>query len=310
MIHAHHVPVLFHECIEALNIQANGIYMDATFGRGGHSLAILERLSASGRLIIIDKDLSAIEEAKKLLGKDARCTLYHESFSQIKNIAEKEQVFGKVNGILFDLGVSSPQLDTAERGFSFLREGPLDMRMNQQGGLDAASWIKTAREEEIARVLYQYGEERYSRRIAKKIVDERSLHPITTTLQLAQIVANAHPAWERHKHPATKSFQAIRVFINRELEDLEQALACCVDILDNDGRLAVISFHSLEDRIVKRFLKLQAEGLPIPAHVPVRVYEQAVYMRRIGKAIRASEHEIQLNPRARSATLRIGEKIK
>lgn len=305
-----HKSVLFDESIDALSIQSNGIYMDATFGRGGHSVAILKKLGDSGRLIVIDKDFSAIEHAKIVFNADARCTIYHDSFANIKNIAQKENLFGKVNGILFDLGVSSPQLDTAERGFSFLREGPLDMRMDQRTGLDAATWIKNAREEEIAHVLYYYGEERYSRRIARKIVEERSVHPITTTLQLAQLIAKAHPAWEKHKHPATKSFQAIRIFINHELEDLEQALVCCVDILDNGGRLAVISFHSLEDRIVKQFLKQQAEGLPVPAHVPIRAQDRQISMRRIGKAIRPTEKEILTNPRARSATLRIGEKIK
>lgn len=307
-----HKPVLFKECIDALNIQADGVYMDGTFGRGGHSMAILEQLSELGRLIVVDKDLTAIAQAKELLGNDKRCAIYHDSFAKIKDIAEKEKIYGKVNGILFDLGVSSPQLDNAERGFSFMKDGPLDMRMNQQTGLDAATWIKNAREEDIAHVLYYYGEERYSRRIARKIVEERSINPITRTLQLAQLIANAHPAWgeNRHKHPATKSFQAIRIFINHELEELEQALACCVELLDDGGRLVVISFHSLEDRIVKRFIQLQSEGIPIPAHVPVRAHERSVTMKRIGKAIRATTEEVKSNPRARSATLRIGEKIK
>lgn len=305
-----HQPVLFQECIDALKIQGNGIYMDATFGRGGHSSAILEKLYEAGRLIVIDKDLAAIEQAEQRYKQDKRCVIHHDSFAQIKSIAEKDNIDGKVNGILFDLGVSSPQLDTAERGFSFLRDGPLDMRMNQKSGLDATTWIKYAREEDIAHVLYYYGEERYSRRIARKIVEEREVTPITRTLQLAQLIANAHPAWEKHKHPATKSFQAIRIFINHELEELEQALACSVDILANGGRLVVISFHSLEDRIVKQFMKLQSEGIPVPAHVPVRAHEQAVSMKRIGKAIRPTKEEIASNSRARSATLRIGEKIK
>ncbi len=306
-----HKPVLFQECVDALNIQENGIYIDATFGRGGHSSAILSHLSKDGHLIVIDKDLTAIAEAKELLNKnqEKKLSIHHSSFANIKKIAEQENVYGKVNGILFDLGVSSPQLDTAERGFSFLRDGPLDMRMDQNSGVDAASWLKHAKEEDIAHVLYFYGEERYSRRLAKKIVEERALNPITRTLQLAQLIADAHPAWEKHKHPATKSFQAIRIFINHELDELEQALACCVDILANNGRLVVISFHSLEDRIVKRFLKLQSEGVPIPAHVPVKEQDRHVSMRRIGKAIRATKEEVSANPRARSATLRIGEKI-
>jgi 16S rRNA (cytosine1402-N4)-methyltransferase len=304
-----HQSVLLNECIEGLNIQPNGIYIDATFGRGGHSLAVLERLGDLGRLIVIDKDEAAIEEANRLFATDSRCQPYHDSFAHIKMIAEKEEIIGKTAGILMDLGVSSPQLDTAERGFSFLREGPLDMRMDQRGTLDAATWINSAREEEIARILYVYGEERYSRRIAKKIVEERSINPITTTLQLAQLIAKAHPAWDKHKHPATKSFQAIRLLINQELEDLQHALNDAVDILGPKGRLVVLSFHSLEDRIVKQFLKKQSEGLPLPSHIPVRAKEQQVSMRRIGKAIRPSDSEIRLNSRARSATLRIGEKI-
>jgi 16S rRNA (cytosine1402-N4)-methyltransferase len=258
---------------------------------------------------VIDKDEAAIEEANRLFATDSRCQPYHDSFAHIKMIAEKEEIIGKTAGILMDLGVSSPQLDTAERGFSFLREGPLDMRMDQRGTLDAATWINSAREEEIARILYVYGEERYSRRIAKKIVEERSINPITTTLQLAQLIAKAHPAWDKHKHPATKSFQAIRLLINQELEDLQHALNDAVDILGPKGRLVVLSFHSLEDRIVKQFLKKQSEGLPLPSHIPVRAKEQQVSMRRIGKAIRPSDSEIRLNSRARSATLRIGEKI-
>lgn len=305
-----HQSVLFTESLDALNIQKDGIYIDATFGRGGHSAAILKQLGEKGRLIVIDKDLAAIEKAKTLFSQDNRCAIYHRSFSQIKEIAEQENVFCKVDGILFDLGVSSPQLEDAERGFSFLREGPLDMRMDQSTGLIASTWIKNAREEEIANVLYEYGEERYSRRIARKIVEKRALNPISTTLQLAQIIADAHPAWEKHKHPATKSFQAIRIFINRELDDLETALASCVDILNNHGRLAVISFHSLEDRIVKRFLKRQAEGLPLPAYLPIKKEDNDISMKLIGKSIRPSKEEISLNPRARSATLRIGEKIK
>lgn len=304
-----HQSVLLKECIEGLNIKPNGIYIDATFGRGGHSLAILEHLEDLGRLIVIDKDKAAIEEANRLFATDSRCQSYHDSFAHIKMIAEKEEILGKTAGILMDLGVSSPQLDTAERGFSFLREGPLDMRMDQRQTLDAATWINHAREEEIARILYEYGEERYSRRIAKRIVEERALQPITTTLQLAQLIAKAHPAWDKHKHPATKSFQAIRLLINHELEDLQQALKDAVDILGPGGRLVVLSFHSLEDRIVKQFLKKQSEGLPLPSHIPVREKEQQISMRRIGKAIRPSQSEVRYNARARSATLRIGEKI-
>ncbi len=304
-----HQSVLLNECLQALDIQPEGIYIDTTFGRGGHSLAILKQLGSTGRLIVIDKDSEAISHAKKLLATDHRCTIYHDSFANIKKIAEQEGVQGKVSGILFDLGVSSPQLDTAERGFSFLRDGPLDMRMDQRNSLDAATWIASTREEEIARVLYHYGEERYSRRIARRIVEERTIHPITTTLQLAQLIAKAHPKWDKNKHPATRSFQAIRIFINHELDDLEHALADSSEILGPRGRLVILSFHSLEDRLVKQFLKQQAEGLPLPAHIPLRIQEQRVLMRRIGKAFRPTEEEVRFNPRARSVTLRIGEKI-
>lgn len=307
-----HQSVLFHESLEALNIQAKGIYVDATFGRGGHSMAILEKLDEKGRLIVIDKDSSAIEAAHACFKKDARCAIYQDSFANIKAIAEQEGISGKIDGILLDLGVSSPQLDTAERGFSFLKEGPLDMRMDQREGMSAADWIRHTREEDIANVLYEYGDERYSRRIARSIVEERRQHPIETTTALAQIIAKAHPAWEKHKHPATKSFQAIRIFINHELDDLQEILKESVNLLAKGGRLVVISFHSLEDRIVKQFLKKQSEGEFVPSFIPMTSDElsAAISMKRIGKAIRPSMEEIAKNPRARSATLRIGEKIK
>jgi len=305
-----HQPVLLEQSLEALNIREDGIYMDATFGRGGHSQAILNRLGKHGRLIVMDKDAEAVACAKTLLEKDERCSVHHLSFAKIRETAEKENVFGKVNGILMDLGVSSPQLDVPERGFSFLKEGPLDMRMDLREEVSAARWINSAREEEIARVLYEYGEERYARRIARKIVEERKRQPIETTLALANFIAQAHPAWEKHKHPATRSFQAIRIFINHELEDLELALVACLEVLDKDGRLAVISFHSLEDRIVKRFLKVQTQGLPIPAHVPVLEDYSQKRMKLIGKVIRPSHEETARNVRARSAILRVGEKIR
>lgn len=310
-----HHAVLFSECLHALQLgkdkKTQGIYIDATFGRGGHSKGILTCLDDNSVLIMIDKDAAAISHAQDVFGQDARCKIYHGSFAQIGEIAEQAGVMGKVNGILLDLGVSSPQLETPDRGFSFLRDGPLDMRMDQRSYPDAATWINDVREEDMANVLYRYGEERYSRRIARKIVEARLQQPIMTTLQLANLIAEAHPAWEKHHHPATKSFQAIRIFINRELADLEQALASCEAVLADGGRLAVISFHSLEDRIVKQFLKPQ--GASIPAYIPMKAHEMAQSvrskMRAVGKMIRPTTEEVAKNPRARSALLRIGEKI-
>ncbi|MFU8797817.1 MAG: 16S rRNA (cytosine(1402)-N(4))-methyltransferase RsmH, partial [Gammaproteobacteria bacterium] len=240
-----HTPVLLEEVLASLAIQSEGIYIDGTFGRGGHAKAILDKLGPQGRFIGIDKDITAIEAGKKLFPHDPRVTFVQGSFAEIRALAEQQAIMGKVNGILLDLGVSSPQLDIAERGFSFLKDGPLDMRMDVHSGLSAAQWLNTAKEEDIAAVLKEYGEERYARRIAKAICRER---PIETTGRLASIVSVAHPAWEKRKHPATRVFQAIRIFINNELEDLQRCLDQSVEVLAVDGRLAVISFHSLEDR--------------------------------------------------------------
>lgn len=303
-----HTSVLLAESIEALAIKADGVYIDATFGRGGHAKAILEKLGPAGRLIAIDKDLTAIKHAEQVFAGDDRFMIVHSSFAQLAAVATEHQVFGKVDGILMDLGVSSPQLDNAERGFSFMQHGPLDMRMNNEQTLDAARWISTAEESDIADIIYRYGEERHSRRIAKAIVTERAINPITTTDQLASIVKLAHPKWEKHKHPATRTFQAIRIFINDELGELQQALEQSIPVLSVGGRLAVISFHSLEDRIVKQFIKLQSSGPNLPRHLPVPEQSATIALKRLGKAIKPTSDETSENVRSRSAVLRIAEK--
>ena len=293
----------------ALQVDADGVYVDATFGRGGHSAAILQRLGVGGRLIAIDKDPWAVEVARERSARDRRFSIYQGSFAMLEYFAEAEAVSGKVNGVMFDLGVSSPQLDTAERGFSFLREGPLDMRMDTLQGESAAAWLARASEADIAHVLKTYGEERFAKRIARAIVRARQEAPIETTTQLAQIVAAANPAWERDKHPATRAFQAIRIHINRELEDLEQGLPQALRVLAPGGRLAVISFHSLEDRIVKRFMRDEARGGDLPRGLPVPASAFKPTLRIVGKPAYPGVAEVAANPRARSAVLRVAEKL-
>ena len=304
-----HAPVLLHEAVNALTIKPDGIYVDGTFGRGGHSEAILQQLNEHGKLIAIDKDETAVNYARKKFAKDSRFSIVQGSFSQLQIIAKAENIMDKVDGILLDLGISSPQLDEAERGFSFMRDGPLDMRMNQQQSLDAATWLQHANEKEIADVLYEYGEEKFSRRLAKAIVLARSSEKIVRTTQLAEIIKRAHPKWERHKHPATRSFQAIRIFINRELEDLQQVLEQCVEVLKVGGRFTIISFHSLEDRIVKQFVQRQQHGNDLLRNLPLTKDQIPMRLRRIGKAIKPSVAEINDNIRSRSAILRIAEKL-
>lgn len=304
-----HQPVLLKEVIAGLALKTSGIYIDATFGRGGHSREILSRLDANGRLLVIDKDPEAIAVANRDFGGDKRVFVKQGSFTLLRTLANEYELTGKVNGILLDLGVSSPQLDDAERGFSFLRDGPLDMRMDNTQGLDAKTWINQANAQEIAHVLKEYGEERFAKRIANAIVNARKEQTISTTKQLADIVSQANPAWEKHKHPATRVFQAIRIFINEELNDLKTALLQCLDVLAPEGRLCVISFHSLEDRIVKQFLQKQSKGDDFPIDLPIMHQQLNPTLRVIGKAIKASVEEIRQNPRARSAVLRIGEKI-
>ena len=303
-----HRPVLLDEVIEALNIQSSGIYVDGTFGRGGHANAILNRLGEQGRLFAMDKDPQAVAAAKEMFAQDARFSIEQGSFSQLKQHVDARQWMGKVSGILLDLGVSSPQLDDPQRGFSFRLEGALDMRMDTSGGLTAAQWVNEAKETALAQVFRDYGEERYAKRIARAIVTSRSEVPITTTTQLANIIAQANPAWEEGKHPATRCFQALRIFINRELEDIQQCLPQSLDILIKGGRLAVISFHSLEDRIVKRFIRDQARGDNFPPDLPILAAQIQPKLRAVGKAIYPTEEEINTNPRARSAVLRVAER--
>ena len=302
-----HRSVLLDAAVDYLINDDAGRYVDATFGRGGHSRLILGQLSGDGQLLGIDKDPEAIQVARELASGDSRFCWYHGSFADLDQ-AMAAQHWPQVNGVLMDLGVSSPQLDDASRGFSFMREGPLDMRMNPEQAPSAAEWLARADEKEIADVIFRYGEERFSRRIARLVVARRQEAPIETTRQLASLVAEAVPKKEKHKHPATRTFQAIRIFINRELEDLEAGLQTAVEHLMPGGRLVVISFHSLEDRLVKRFMRDLARGPKIPKGVPVTADQEQSAYRLIGKASKASEQEIDENVRARSAVMRVLER--
>lgn len=303
-----HQSVLLQESVQGLAIKADGIYIDGTFGRGGHSQAILQQLSPQGRLLAIDKDIAAVDYARDYYSNDSRFHLYHGSFAKIADFAREANVYGLVDGILLDLGVSSPQLDNAERGFSFMQQGPLDMRMDQTQHLDAAYYVNHAEAHDMAKVFREYGEERFAGRIARAIVAARDKEPFTTTAALAEVVKEANPKWEKHKHPATRVFQAIRIHINQELSDLESCLDQSLNVLAPGGRLSVISFHSLEDRIVKRFMRNQEEGNRPPLGVPVRAIDIVSHFKRIGKAIKPCDNEIKNNYRSRSAVLRIGEK--
>lgn len=303
-----HLPVLFHETLEALNIIPGGIYIDGTFGRGGHSAAILKRLGTAGRLLAIDKDPDAVTYARGMFGDDARFEIQQGSFAELQRFADAAGFAGQVNGVLLDLGVSSPQLDRAERGFSFLNDGPLDMRMDNRSGVSAADWLKVAEVDEMAQVFKTYGEERFARRIARAIVEARVEQPIETTGRLAEIVSAANPSWEKGKHPATRCFQAIRIHINRELDDLKACLDHSLRVLAPGGRLVVISFHSLEDRIVKRFMRDAERGDRFPAGIPVTEQQRNSRLALIGKAVKPSHREVEENPRARSAVLRVAER--
>ena len=303
-----HRPVLLQEALDGLAVRPDGIYLDGTFGRGGHAAAILERLGAAGQLYAMDKDPDAVRTARERFGQDARFHVRRGTFAMLGQLAREQGVAGRVSGILLDLGVSSPQLDDPARGFSFLKDGPLDMRMDPEQGLSAADWLAQADEREILRVLWEYGEERFARRIARAILRERDEHPIRTTQQLADLIAAAVPTRERHKNPATRSFQALRIEVNQELQDLALALEQVVDVLEPGGRLAVISFHSLEDRMVKRFLRRESRGEEMPLDLPVTGGPKPGRLRLIGKAIRAGAAETDANPRARSAVLRIAER--
>ena len=301
-----HLPVMIAETLDALAIRPDGFYVDCTFGRGGHSAAVLQLLGTTGRLLAMDRDAAAVDstEAKNLL-EDSRFLLVHGNFSGLVQQTERLGMVGKVDGIVMDLGVSSPQLDEAGRGFSFLRDGPLDMRMDTSQGQTAAEWLAVAEENEIVRVLRAYGEERFAKRIASAILGAR---PIETTRQLATLIEKAVPAREKHKNPATRSFQAIRIAVNRELDELEEGLKKTVEILAPGGRLVVISFHSLEDRIVKHFIREQERGKPVPSRLPLLNAHRPA-LKAVGKAKMPSEQEVRSNPRSRSAVLRAAERV-
>ncbi len=302
-----HLAVLQTEAVEALRIKADGTYVDATFGRGGHSREILARLGKSGRLIALDRDPAALAHAETM--NDPRLTVFQSEFSRISGVVEEAGLAG-VDGVLLDLGVSSPQLDTAARGFSFRFDGPLDMRMDTSRGITAAEWLAKASQQEIGEVIKRYGEERFAKQIAGAIVAARSSESVDRTRQLAQIVAEAVPSREPCQDPATRTFQAIRIHVNQELEELEIALPQCLEMLNPEGRLVVISFHSLEDRIVKHYLRTQASAGDLPARLPLRAAElPKPRVKLIGKPVYPSAEEVQKNPRARSAVMRVAERI-
>ena len=302
-----HTTVLLNEAVEALAIKPDGIYVDGTFGRGGHSAQILERLGSNGRLIALDKDPAAVAVGKSW--RDTRFYMVHRGFAQLAEVLREQEV-SKVDGILLDLGVSSPQLDEAARGFSFRFDAPLDMRMDTSSGMTAAEWLATVDEGLLAEVIRDYGEERFAKQIARAVVAARAVEPIRTTRQLVELVGKTVRTREAGQNPATRTFQAIRIYLNRELEELAQVLPECVAHLQTGGRLVVISFHSLEDRIVKHFMRDMAEGDKLPRNVPIRASEVPQgRMRLIGKAVRAGEAELQVNPRARSAVMRVAERL-
>lgn len=306
-----HITVLLHEAVEGLALKQDGIYIDGTFGRGGHSRLILSQLSPEGRLIAIDRDPRAIAEAQKI--QDSRFQIEHSVFSLLLEICEKLDLVGKVDGILLDLGVSSPQLDEAERGFSFMKDGPLDMRMDTTKGLSASQWLAQVSVEDLAWVLKTFGEERFAKRIATAIVEfnKNATEYLSRTSQLAELIAQSVPFKDKHKHPATRSFQAIRIFINSELDELESVLNSALNVLAPQGRLSIISFHSLEDRMVKHFMRKQSRGVELPKGLPLREdqIERGQKLKIIGKAIKPTDAEINVNPRSRSAVLRIAEKV-
>jgi 16S rRNA (cytosine1402-N4)-methyltransferase len=304
-----HVTVLLNEAVEQLITNPQGFYIDGTFGRGGHSSLILQKLSATGQLLAIDKDVAAIETAREKFADEKRFEIAHASFADLSALIRAKDLTGKVSGVLLDLGVSSPQLDNAERGFSFMQDGPLDMRMDQTRGMSAADWINTAAEDDISFVLKELGEERFGRRMARAIVAERTQRPFLRTGHLAAVIKEANPAWEKGKHPATRAFQAIRIYINNELGDLESVLTQAVEVLAPGGRLVVISFHSLEDRLVKRFIRQQEQGDRLPKGLPIRDEQLNRKLKSVGKAIKASDEEVAINVRSRSAVMRVAEKL-
>lgn len=305
-----HISVLLDEAVTGLAIKADGIYIDGTFGRGGHSGLILSQLSEGGRLIAIDRDPTAIEAAKKYQN-DPKFTIVHSGFSELETIAEQQQVLGNVDGILLDLGVSSPQLDQAERGFSFMNDGPLDMRMDTSKGQTAAEWLAVADVEDITWVLRTFGEEKHAWKIANAIVDSREETPFTRTSELAALIKKVAPQREIKKHPATRSFQAIRMYINSELEQIEKALNASLSVLKEEGRLVVISFHSLEDRLVKQFMKKHSQGKQVPRGLPVSEEEinKGKKLSLIGNKTKPSKTEVTQNVRSRSSVMRVAQRL-
>jgi 16S rRNA (cytosine1402-N4)-methyltransferase len=305
-----HRSVLLNESIDGLNIHPDGIYIDATFGRGGHSEQILQQLSANGRLIALDRDESAIEAAKRF-DDDPRFSIHHVAFSHITDVVNELNLVGKIDGVLMDIGVSSPQLDDASRGFSFQKDGPLDMRMDQSSGVSAATWLQYADLDEITMVLKTYGEEKFGKRIAHAVLEQRAIKPLETTAEFAALIDKAVPVKDKYKHPATRSFQGVRIFINGELDQLNEGLNGAVKVLKSGGRLAVISFHSLEDRVVKRFIRKLSKGKDVPHNMPITQQEIDAdkIVKAVGKAIKPSAKEVDDNVRSRSSVLRVAEKL-
>ena len=309
-MNALHAPVMHDEVIASLEIKPKGNYVDGTYGRGGHARSILAALDEDGRLIVMDRDPEAIADARASLGEDGRVTIIHDDYANLRHCLDELGLLEKIDGILLDLGVSSPQLDDASRGFSFQHNGPLDMRMNPERGESAADWLAEADEAEIARVLWEYGEERQSRRIARKLVAERQQRAIEDTATLASIIGSVLPRPKNNRHPATRSFQAIRIHINEELTQVQRLLESVLDVLRIGGRLLVISFHSLEDRLIKRFIRLHSTPPRLPKGLPLRDSEldACLRLKSVGKAIRAGAQELAVNPRSRSAVLRVAER--
>ena len=307
-----HITVLLEEAVEALAVRTDGCYMDGTFGRGGHSRLILQKLGPDGRLLGFDKDPQAIATGQTLAAEDGRFVIVQRSFAELGSEAQARGIAGSVSGILLDLGVSSPQLDDPERGFSFLNDGPLDMRMDPTRGVSAAEFIATAPVEEIARVFKEYGEERFSKRMAAAVVARREVQPFERTADLAEVLKVANPAWEKGKNPATRAFQGLRIHVNNELGDLEAGLEAALEALEVGGRLVVISFHSLEDRIVKLFMRKLAKGEAdnMPRDLPIQFKAFDPKIKIHGKAQFASDDETRANPRSRSAVMRVAEKLR
>ncbi len=307
-----HVTVLLDEAVTALAVRPDGRYLDGTFGRGGHSRLLLRQLGPDGCLLGFDKDPLAIATGQALAAEDGRFVVVQRSFAELGAELAQRGWTGTLSGVLLDLGVSSPQLDDPERGFSFLHDGPLDMRMDPSRGISAAQWIATADEDDIVRVLREYGEERFAKRMARAVVQRRAVQPFERTADLAQVLTVANPAWEKGKNPATRAFQGLRIFINNELGDLEAGLEAALEALDVGGRLVVISFHSLEDRIVKQFMRRHAKGEAdtLPRDLPIIPEKFVPRLKLLGKPQYASAEEVKANPRSRSAVMRVAEKLR